>query len=196
MKKILLVYPEFSEYSFWNYKDVCKLVGAKYSTPPLGLITVAALLPQEWDLKLIDMNADSLNDEDIKWADLVFVSGMITQQRTFLDLIERIHSFDKKVVVGGPGPSSQPETYKDADYIFLGETENSIHLFIEDINNGIEKGKYKSETKPEMTDSPIPRFDLLNFKNYLNVGIQFCRGCPFNCEFCDVIELYGRKNKS
>ena len=196
MKKVLLVYPEFSPFSFWNYKEVCKLVGAKYSTPPLGMITVAALLPKEWELKLIDMNANPLNDKDIEWADLVFIGGMITQQSYFIDLMDRIHSFGKKIVAGGPGPSSQPHLYKSADYIVLGEAENSIHQFIEDIEKGVQKGIYKSEEKPDMTISPVPRFDLINFNDYLNVGIQFCRGCPYNCEFCDVIELYGRKTRA
>ncbi|MCP4632817.1 MAG: B12-binding domain-containing radical SAM protein [candidate division Zixibacteria bacterium] len=193
MKNVLLIYPEFSPYGFWNYKDVCKMTGAKYPAAPLGLITLAALLPQQWNIRLLDMNTTELHDDDIDNSDLVFVGGMLPQQVNFLRLIDRIHSRGKKVVAGGPDPTSQPEVYSKADYLVLGEAEHSIHPFLTDLENGAEGGiYYPGEDRPDITKSPVPRFDLLNFKDYIMIGVQFSRGCPFNCEFCDIIELYGR----
>lgn len=190
--KALLIYPAFPENGFWNYGSVCKLMGAKYPAAPLGMITVAALLPQEWEMKLIDMNAEKITSKDFEWADLVLTGGMLPQQNSILEIIEKSHSFNKKILVGGPDPSSQPHIYHDADYLFLGETENTMNLFLKDFELGVPKGIYKSSEKPCMSESPIPRFDLLNFDNYIMVGIQFCRGCPYNCEFCEVIELFGK----
>ena len=192
----LLLYPEFSIFSFWNYRDVCKLAGAKHPESPLGLITLAALLPEDWDIKLIDLNTTILDDSHIDWADLVFIGGMLAQQTPFLRLIDLVHSRGKKVVAGGPDPTSRPHIYKKADYLVLGEAEYSIHGFLEDLRKGVQSGEYKAGSKPDMTESPVPRFDLLDLKNYLMIGIQLSRGCPFNCEFCDIIELYGRKPRT
>ena len=194
--KALLLYPEFSPLGFWNYKEVCHLMGAKYPASPLGLITMAALLPAAWQLRLLDLNTTSLADADIDWADLVFIGGMLPQQSRLLQLIERVHSRGKKVVAGGPDPTSQPERYRSADYLVLGEAESSLPLFLADLARGASGGTYASTEKPDMTRSPTPRFDLLEFKNYLMIGIQFCRGCPFDCEFCDIIELYGREPRT
>jgi radical SAM superfamily enzyme YgiQ (UPF0313 family) len=193
MTRALLVYPEFSPYGFWNYRDVCHLVGAKYPAAPLGLITVAALLPQTWDIKLVDMNTGPLHDADIDWADIVFVGGMLPQQVNFLKLIDRVHARGKRVVAGGPDPSSQPEVYSKADYLVLGEAEDTIIPFLADFEKGIPAGVYNpGPNRPDVDKSPIPRYDLLDFSHYLMIGVQFSRGCPFNCEFCDIIELYGR----
>ncbi|MHC4943387.1 MAG: B12-binding domain-containing radical SAM protein [Planctomycetota bacterium] len=190
---ILLVYPEFPTYGFWNYKEVCRLVGAKYPAAPLGLITLAALLPKSWNMKLVDMNTTELLDRDIDEADLVFIGGMLSQQADSLRLIDRIHGRGKKVVAGGPDPTAQPEVYERADYLVLGEVEDTIAAFLKDLAEGAERGVYPSAQKrPEITRSPVPRFDLLDFKNYLMIGIQVTRGCPYDCEFCDIIELYGR----
>jgi radical SAM superfamily enzyme YgiQ (UPF0313 family) len=194
--RALLLYPEFSALGFWNYKEVCHLMGAKYPASPLGLITMAALLPAEWQLRLIDLNTTSLNDADIDWADLVFIGGMLPQQSRFLRLIERVHSRGKKVVAGGPDPTSQPEVYRSADYLVLGEAECSLAPFLADLAQGAARGTYTSAEKPDMTRSPVPRFDLLKLKDYLMLGVQFSRGCPFNCEFCDIIELYGRSPRT
>jgi radical SAM superfamily enzyme YgiQ (UPF0313 family) len=190
---ILLVYPEFSPFGFWNYKEVCRLLGARYPAAPLGMITLAALLPGSWRMKLVDMNTTRLTDRDIDEADLVFVGGMLPQQANFLKLVDRVHGRGKKVVAGGPDPTSQPEIYEKADFLVLGEVENSITGFLTDLAAGAERGVYyPDEIRPDITTSPIPRFDLLDFDAYLMVGIQITRGCPYNCEFCDVIELYGR----
>jgi radical SAM superfamily enzyme YgiQ (UPF0313 family) len=194
--KALLLHPEFSPLGFWNYKEVCHLMGAKYPACPLGLITMAALLPAAWQLRLLDLNTARLEDADIDSADLVFIGGMLPQQSQFLRLIERVHARGKKVVAGGPDPTSQPEIYRAADYLVLGEAESSLPLFLADLARGVSSGTYVAAEKPDMTKSPTPRFDLLEFKNYLMVGVQFCRGCPFDCEFCDIIELYGREPRT
>jgi len=169
------------------------LVGAKYPAAPLGLITLAALLPKSWQMKLVDMNTEDLADSDIDEADLVFIGGMLPQQANFLKLIDRVHSRGKKVVSGGPDPTSQPEIYNNSDYLVLGEVEDSITAFLTDLETGVESGVYNAPVeRPDIKQSPIPRFDLLDFDSYLMIGIQVTRGCPYNCEFCDIIELYGR----
>ncbi len=194
--KVLLLYPEFSSLGFWNYKSVCRLMGAKYPASPLGMITMAALLPADWQLRLLDLNTRTLDDADIDWADLVFIGGMLPQQAEFLRLIGRVHSRGKKVVAGGPDPTSQPEVYRCADHLVLGEAERSLPPFLEDLARGVPRGTYISSDKPDLKESPVPRFDLLDLKSYLMIGVQFSRGCPFNCEFCDIIELYGRRPRA
>jgi len=190
--RALLVHPRFPLNGFWNYQKTCQLAGAKYPAAPLGLVTVAALLPSDWEIRLVDMNARELSDEDLDWADLVLTGGMLPQQKNCLDVIRRAQSRGKLVVVGGPDPTSQPGIYEAADFLVLGEGEVTIPAFLEDLQGGARRGRYLPDHRADMTTSPVPRFDLLRFDDYLMVGIQYCRGCPFNCEFCDIIELYGR----
>ena len=192
VSKCLLIQTRFSDFSFWNYQDVCKIVGKKYPAAPLGLLTVAALLPQHWEFKLIDENVEPLSDEHLTNADLVCIGGMLPQQKSMLELIERAHRLNCVVVVGGPDPTSQPELYKEADFLVLGEGEITIPLFIEDLKRGATTGKYSSADRADMQKAVIPRYDLIRFDDYIMIGLQYIRGCPFNCEFCDVIELYGR----
>lgn len=194
--RCLIIQSEFSELSFWNYVDVCNLVGAKYPAAPLGLLTVAALLPQHWSFKLVDANIESVLDEHFKWADIVCIGGMLPQQSSMLSLINRAHQFDLPVVVGGPDPTSQPELYQSADYLVLGEGEVTIPLFIHDLEKGCTHGKYESEEKADMTRAVVPRFDLIRFRDYLQIGIQYSRGCPFHCEFCNIVELFGRNPRT
>jgi radical SAM superfamily enzyme YgiQ (UPF0313 family) len=194
--RCLLIHPKFSPYSFWNFVDVCKIVGAKYQAAPLGLMTVAALLPAEWEIKLIDTNVEPLLDEHFEWADLIFTGGMLPQQIGIIDIINLSHQKHKPVVVGGPDPTSQPHLYQSADYLVLGEGEITIPLFVNDLANGCKGGEYISSDFADMTKAVVPRFDLINFNNYIHLNIQSTRGCPFNCEFCDIIELYGRKPRS
>jgi radical SAM superfamily enzyme YgiQ (UPF0313 family) len=194
--RCLLVQSEFSMFSFWNYVDVCKLAGARYPAAPLGLMTVAALLPQQWEFKLVDANVDPLLNEHFDWADIVCIGGMLPQQQSMISVIAKAHQHGCPVVVGGPDPSSQPNLYKSADYLVHGEGETTIPMFIQDLEKGCMSGEYKSDEFADMTKAVVPRFDLIRFKDYIQVGIQYSRGCPYNCEFCDIIELYGRKSRT
>jgi radical SAM superfamily enzyme YgiQ (UPF0313 family) len=188
----LLVQSKFSAFSFWNYQDVCDIVGAKYPAAPLGLLTVAALLPQHWSFKLVDENVEPLLDEHIQWADIVCIGGMLPQQKSMLGLIRRVHESGKTVVVGGPDPTSQPDLYHEADFLVLGEGEITIPFFLEALEKGATSGKFVSPDRANMLEAVVPRYDLIRFSDYIMIGLQFIRGCPFNCEFCDIIELYGR----
>jgi radical SAM superfamily enzyme YgiQ (UPF0313 family) len=189
----LFVSPRFTSQSFWNYRATCELAGAKYPAAPLGLITVAALLPSTWECRLVDLNAQEFDPQDADWADLVFMGGMISQQPDHLRLIEHFRSLGKTVIVGGPDATSSPHLYEKAHYLVLGEAEITLPEFLADYQAGKAQHIYAAgERKADMATSPLPRYDLLRFDRYLQIGIQWNRGCPFNCEFCDIIELFGR----
>jgi hypothetical protein len=191
--KVLLVYPRFNSASFWNYKETCVAVGARHPAAPLGLITVAALLPPEWPVRLIDQNTQQLTARDIDEADLVMTGGMLPQQLAALEIIELCRSRGTPVAVGGPDVTSSPHVYGNADIRVIGEAESVMDAFVTAWNAGARQGVFEAEKfKTDVTRSPIPRFDLLKFRDYIHVGVQYSRGCPFNCEFCDIIELYGR----
>ncbi|MGB8490910.1 MAG: B12-binding domain-containing radical SAM protein [Bacteroidales bacterium] len=190
--RCLLVQTKFSKYSFWNYQDVCDMVEAKYPATPLGLLTVAALLPQHWIFRLIDENVEPLLDDHLKWADIVCTGGMLPQQKGILNLIRRAHDLERIIVVGGPDPTSQPDVYLDADFLVLGEGEVTIPMFLNDLRKGVKTGRYFSGEKANLQQTVVPRYDLINFRNYIMIGLQYSRGCPYNCEFCDIIELFGR----
>jgi radical SAM superfamily enzyme YgiQ (UPF0313 family) len=194
--RCLIVQSQFSSFSFWNYVDVCRIVGARYPAAPLGLMTVAALLPQHWKFKLVDENVEPLLDDHLEWADIVCAGGMLPQQLGMLSIIERAHRHGRPVILGGPDPSSQPHLYGSADYLVRGEGEISIPLLLQDLQGGCASGEYESEDKADMTNAVVPRFDLIRFQDYVQVGMQFSRGCPFHCEFCDVTELFGRKSRT
>lgn len=192
----LLIQPAFSANNYWNYVEVAKLTGASTIAPPLGLLTVAAILPQHWEFNLVDLNVREVTEDEWDQADVVCVGGMLPQQPGILALINEAKQRGKLVAVGGPDPTSQPDVYKDADALVMGEGEASIPLWMESWNNGEPCGIFEAKERPAVTDSPIPRFDLIDFKDYLHIGVQFSRGCPFHCEFCDIIELYGRIPRS
>jgi len=190
---VLMIYPRFSAASFWNYSITAELLGARYPTIPLGLITLAAMLPAHWTVRLVNRNTETLTDADLEWADLVMTGGMLFQQADTLHLIGRAQAHGKPVAVGGPDVSSSPHIYRAADFRVLGEAEGIIAALIAAWDAGERSGDFEApKYKVDVTQSPIPRFDLLKFDDYLFVGVQFSRGCPFTCEFCDIIELYGR----
>src|SRR5271165_6538220 len=191
--RILLVYPRFSAATFWNFSVACELLGARIPAAPLGLITLAATLPRTWDIRLVNRNTEDLTPADFAWADLVMTGGMLAQQVDTLELIALCHANSKPVAVGGPDPTSSPHVYAAADFRVLGEVEGIIDEFIAALDAGARSGCFTApKFTIDVTRSPIPRFDLLNFDHYLYVGVQYSRGCPFTCEFCDIIELYGR----
>src|SRR5216683_3005248 len=191
--RVLLVAPRFSGQSFWNFEAACEVYGARFPAPPLGLITVAALLPPAWQCRLVNRNTEELQESDLDWADLVMTGGMLPQQPDTLRVIELAHERGKPVAVGGPDATSSPEAYKASDFRVLGEAESIIGAFIEAWEAGARQGVFEAEKfTTDITQTPIPRFDLLKRSQYTYFGVQFARGCPFNCEFCDIIELYGR----
>ncbi len=190
--RALLVCPEFP-LSFWSFQKSCRLRGNKTVNPPLGLVTVAALLPAEWEMRLVDLNTRSLTEEDWQWADLVLISAMYIQRAGLLALVREAKRRGKTVVAGGPHPTSLPEAVLEAgcDFVVRGEGENTIPLLLEAMKHG-KTGIIENDEKPDLTTSPIPRFDLLRLNDYATVTIQTSRGCPFDCEFCDVVNLFGR----
>lgn len=190
---VLLVYPRFDLASFWSLTTTCQIAGKRRMEPPLGLITVAAMLPADWSVRLIDRNAEDVTESDLAWADMVMTGGMIPQRADTLRLIELVQSRGKPVVVGGPDITSSPQVYGHADFRMPGEAEATIAAFVDAWNSGERRGLFEAEKfTVDVSRSPLPRFDLLKFEHYLGLSVQFSRGCPFICEFCDIIELYGR----
>jgi len=194
--RCLLVQPGFSSNGFLNYSDVARFIGAKYPDAPLGLMTVAALLPQHWEFRLVDENMRPLTVADIEWSDIVLTGGMLPQQKRILTVIQKAQDMGRLVVLGGPDPTSQPQIYERADFLVMGEGEVTIPPFVEDLGKGVTSGAYRSDLRADMTEAVVPRFDLIRFADYMRVGVQFSRGCPFNCEFCDIIELLGRRPRT
>jgi len=196
--KVLLVYPEFPK-TFWSYEKILELVQRKVLLPPLGLVTVAAILPQEWDYKLVDANIRSVDESEWEWADLVIISAMIVQKEDIIRQIGFARFHGKPVAVGGPYPTSTPEELvaAGADFLILDEGEITLPMFVEALQRGEKSGQFRSGgVKPDVTTTPIPRYDLLERSAYDSMSVQFSRGCPFQCEFCDIIVLYGRKPRT
>ena len=195
--KVLLVYPLFPK-TFWSYEKILELVNRKVLLPPLGLITVAAILPQEWNYKLVDRNVRSITEAEWGWADMVILSAMIVQKDDLLSLIKESKRRGIKVACGGPYPTSMPQDPQGAgvDYLILDEGEITLPMFVDAIAKGEPSGIFRSTEKPDVTGTPVPRFDLLELDAYDSMSIQFSRGCPFQCEFCDIIVLYGRKPRT
>lgn len=188
-----MIYPRFGAGTFWNFAATCELFGAKYPTAPLGLITLAALLPETWTVRLVDRNVETLHESDLEWADLVMTGGMLPQYFDTVEVIDLCRAHGKPVAVGGPGATSVPHGYAKANFKVLGEAEGIIDAFVAAWESGATEGVFEAEKfQVDVTKCPVPRFDLLKFENYLYIGVQFSRGCPFTCEFCDIIELYGR----
>lgn len=189
---ILLVYPEFPD-TFWSFKYALKFISKASAYPPLGLLTVAAMLPADWEKKLADMNVEKLKDRDVEWADIVFISAMSVQADSVKNVIKACKKAGKKIAAGGPLFTAFPEKYEDIDYLVLGEAELTLPLFLEDIEKGSTKHIYKSDGWADITKTPMPLWELMDMKKYSSMNIQYSRGCPFNCEFCEIVVLYGNK---
>lgn len=188
---ILLVYPQYPD-TFWSFKSVLKFISKKAAFPPLGLLTVAAMLPKEWNLKLVDINVRPLNDEAILWADMVFISAMIAQKKGAQEAIDQCKAKGKLIIAGGPAFTSQREEFTGVDHFILNEAEVTLPMFLKDLERGKLQTVYSSTEKPNIANTPIPLWSLINLKDYVAVSIQYSRGCPFNCEFCDIIVMNGR----
>lgn len=190
--KILLVNPEVPN-TFWSLKSALKFVSKKAILPPLGLLTVAAMLPESFGKKLIDMNVTALQDRDIKWADYVFITGMVIQKKSVARIIERCKKLNVKIVAGGPLFTAFPESYSNIDHLILHEAEITLPAFLSDLEKECPKPVYTTHERPDLKSTPIPQWDLINMKKYAVMCIQYSRGCPFNCDFCDITALLGHK---
>jgi radical SAM superfamily enzyme YgiQ (UPF0313 family) len=193
--KILFVYPKYPD-TFWSFKHALKFISKKAAFPPLGLLTVAAMLPGQWYKKLVDMNVNQLKDKDIKWADYVFISAMVVQQDSAREVIARCNKLNTRVVAGGPLFTTGYEDYKGVDHFILGEAEVTIPPFLKDLEKSCPRPIYSSKERPDIILTPIPLWSLIKMKHYSSMNIQYSRGCPYNCDFCDIIMLNGHKPRT
>jgi radical SAM superfamily enzyme YgiQ (UPF0313 family) len=189
--KILLVYPLYPD-TFWSFKHALKFVSKKAGLPPLGALTVAAMLPANWEKRLIDMNVDVLTDKDIKWADYLFISAMVIQKDSAKDVVKRCNRLGTKVVAGGPLFTTEYGEFGGIDHFVLNEGEITLPLFLTDLEQGHPQKVYTTELHPDLTHTPRPMWSLLNMNKYSSMSMQYSRGCPYNCEFCDITVLDGR----
>ncbi|MFC1958515.1 B12-binding domain-containing radical SAM protein [Chloroflexota bacterium] len=193
--KILLVYPQYPG-TFWSFRYALKFISKKAPFPPLGLLTVAAMLPDEWEKKVVDMNVTPLTDEDIKWATYVFISAMVVQRDSVKEVIARCKKLGTKTVAGGPLFTTGHDEFEGVDHFVLGEAEVTLPPFLEDFAKGFPKPIYTSDARPDIDQTPIPLWPLINMKKYSSMNIQYSRGCPYDCEFCDIIILNGHKPRT
>lgn len=193
--KILFVYPETPS-TFWSFKEALKFVSKKAAEPPLGLITVAAMLPKDWSKKLIDLNVSKLKDKDILWADYIFISAMNVHLKSFREIVRRCNKLGVKVVAGGPLCTTQYRDLLGVDHFILNEAEITLPQFLNDLENGTPKQVYKTDEFPDISLTPIPLWELLDIKKYASLSLQYSRGCPYDCEFCSITMLNGRKPRA
>jgi radical SAM superfamily enzyme YgiQ (UPF0313 family) len=188
--KILLLYPEFPD-TFWSFKHALKFIHKNASTPPLGILTVAAMLPTEWEKRLVDLNVRPLKDKDLEWADIAFVSAMVVQKESADKVIARCKAAGLKVVAGGPLFTAEYEQFLGVDHFVLNEAEITLPLFLGDLERGEAKRVYTSDVFPDIRQTPAPLWELAERKRYATMSIQYSRGCPFDCEFCNITTLFG-----
>jgi radical SAM superfamily enzyme YgiQ (UPF0313 family) len=193
--KILFVYPEYPD-TFWGFRYALKFVGKMAPFPPLGLLTVAAMLPKTWEKKLVDMNVQKLADKDISWADYVFISAMTIQRQSVNDILARCRRLGVKTVAGGPLFTTAPADFDSVDHLVLGEAEITLGPFLDDVELGCAGHIYCADGFPDMKDTPVPLWRLIDPRKYGAMNIQYSRGCPFDCEFCDITQLFGRKPRT
>jgi radical SAM superfamily enzyme YgiQ (UPF0313 family) len=189
--KTLLVYPEFPD-TYWSFRHALTFEGKRAAFPPLGLLTISAMLPDEWERRLVDMNVTKLKASDLEWADAVFLSAMLVQRDSLHEVVSLCKKLGKRVIVGGPYVSTSSDQLPEADHIFIGEAETTLPEFLRDLDEGSLRRIYQAPSKPALTSTPVPHFHLAELSRYSAMSIQYSRGCPFQCEFCDIIEIYGR----
>ncbi len=189
---VLLIYPEFPD-TFWSFRHALEFIGKRAALPPLGLLTVAAMLPSHWSLRLVDANVRSLNHKDLAWADCAFISAMIVQRESAHQLVTRCKDAGLRVVAGGPLFNVEQSEFEQVDHFILNEAELTLPPFLEDLERGCPKRVYESSEFADMTKTPCPRWDLLDFRRYATMAMQFSRGCPFNCDFCNITAMLGHR---
>jgi radical SAM superfamily enzyme YgiQ (UPF0313 family) len=189
--KILLIYPQYPD-TFWSFKHALQFISKKAAFPPLGLATIAAMLPPEWEKRLVDLNIRNLSENELKWADYIFISAMVVQRDSVNDIIKRAHKAGVKIVAGGPLFTTEPEEFSEVEHLVLNEAEITLPLFLSDLAVGKAQHIYSSKEHPAVTQTPIPLWSLIKMKKYSSMSLQYSRGCPFNCEFCDITFLDGR----
>jgi radical SAM superfamily enzyme YgiQ (UPF0313 family) len=188
--KILLVYPQYPD-TFWSFKHALRFISKKAAFPPLGLLTIASMLPETWEKRVLDMNVNALTDGALKWADYVFVSAMVIQRESAKEVIKRAKKLGVKVVAGGPLFTTEPEEFEEVDHLVLNEAEITLPIFLSDLAQGDPQRMYNTEEHPPVTGTPAPLWSLINMNKYSSMSLQYSRGCPFNCEFCDITFLDG-----
>lgn len=193
--KILFVYPQYPD-TFWSFKHALQFVSKKAAYPPLGILTIAAMLPPEWEKRVIDLNVVSLSDTDIRWADYVFISAMVVQKSSAKEVIARCKGLEAKVVAGGPLFTAEPEEFPDVDHLVLNEGEVTLPLFLSDLRDGKLRRVYTSDIHPDLTQTPVPLWSLIKTKNYASMCLQYSRGCPSDCEFCNIPFLNGHNPRT
>jgi radical SAM superfamily enzyme YgiQ (UPF0313 family) len=189
---ILLLYPEIPA-TFWSFKYALKFISKRSSHPPLGLLTVASMLPQHWHKKLVDLNVSKLKDRDIAWADYVYISAMSIQRKSVQEIIGRCQALKTRIVAGGPLFTEEPEQFQHVEHLILNEAEITLPKYLHDLSIGKPQHTYSTEAFPEIKENVLPDYSLLDMKKYASMSIQFSRGCPFNCEFCEITGLFGKK---